>query len=84
MNIEAGGKRLSNLARINVLLGKNGSGKSTTLRLLDQSKSTLPNVGTARYITPERGGQLTHDGNIETYISQNREWSDQPVARRAD
>ena len=40
MDIEAGGQRLLNLAKVNVLLGKNGSGKSTTLRKLDQNKST--------------------------------------------
>jgi AAA ATPase domain len=58
------------------LLGKNGSGKSTILRILDQNKSGLPNVGVARYITPERGGQLTYDGGIETTIAQNPNWSD--------
>jgi len=76
MDIEAGGWKFSNLAKINVLLGKNGSGKSTALRILEQYKSSLPNVGAARYITPERGGQLTYDGNIETTIAQNPDWSD--------
>jgi predicted ATP-dependent endonuclease of OLD family len=76
MDIEAGARKLSNLSKINVLLGKNGSGKSTVLRILEQGKSSLPNVGIARYITPERGGQLTYDGGIETTIAQNPGWSD--------
>ena len=76
MDIKAGGKTLSNLAKISILLGKNGSGKSTILRVLEQNKAYLPNVGAARYITPERGGQLTYDGGIETTIAQNPSWSD--------
>lgn len=75
MNIEVGEQRFLNLAKINVLLGKNGSGKSTALRKLDQSGSSLPNFGTVRYITPERGGQLTYDGGIETTIATNPSWS---------
>jgi ABC-type molybdenum transport system ATPase subunit/photorepair protein PhrA len=75
MDIEAGGQKLSNLAKINVLLGKNGSGKSTVLRSLEQNGPSLPAFGMARYITPERGGQLTYDGGIETTIAQNPEWS---------
>jgi ABC-type multidrug transport system ATPase subunit len=76
MDMELASKKLTNLAKINVLLGKNGSGKSTLLRILDQNKHHLPNFGSARYITPERGGQLTYDGGLETTIAQNPEWAD--------
>jgi ABC-type multidrug transport system ATPase subunit len=76
MDIEAAGKKLTNLAKINVLLGKNGSGKSTLLRTFEQNKQSLPNFGSARYITPERGGQLTYEGSIETTLAQNPEWGD--------
>lgn len=76
MDIEVGGRKLSNLAKINVLLGKNGSGKSTILRALDQNKSSLPDVGATRYITPERGGQLTYDAGIDTNVTQNPNWAD--------
>jgi ABC-type multidrug transport system ATPase subunit len=62
------------LAKINVLLGKNGSGKSTVLRLFEQNKQDLPHFGTARYITPERGGELTYAGNIETQIVNDPNW----------
>jgi predicted ATPase len=55
-------------ARFTVLLGKNGSGKSTLLRKLDSS-------GTfgAKYISPERGGTLKYDPNIEQNMS-NANW----------
>ncbi len=55
-------------ARLTVLLGKNGSGKSTLLRKLD-------GAGTfgAKYISPERGGTLKYDPNIEQNMS-NANW----------
>jgi predicted ATP-dependent endonuclease of OLD family len=74
MDIEIKGRSFSNLAKINVLLGKNGSGKSTVLRLFEQNKQDLPHFGTARYITPERGGELTYAGNIETQIVNDPNW----------
>jgi ATPase subunit of ABC transporter with duplicated ATPase domains len=76
MDIEIADKKLVNVAKINVLLGKNGSGKSTLLRIFDQNKEKLPNFGSARYITPERGGQLTYEGTIETNLAQNLHWGD--------
>lgn len=76
MDIKADGKKFSNLAKINILLGKNGSGKSTHLRRFEQNKETLPNFGTARYITPERGGELAYQGNIETNLVQDPTWGD--------
>ncbi|WP_441277434.1 AAA family ATPase [Tardiphaga sp. 172_B4_N1_3] len=76
MNIQVSNRSLKNLTKINVVMGKNGSGKSTLLRILDQQKAQLPQIGTCRYITPERGGQLTYDGSIETADSQNPGWKD--------
>lgn len=76
MNIEVAGKKLTNVGKINVLLGKNGSGKSSLLRILEQSKQQLPHFGSARYITPERGGQLTYEGGIETTIATSPGWAD--------
>lgn len=58
MDIDIDGKKLSNLSKINVLLGKNGAGKSSLLRHFDERKRQLPEFGQGRYITPERGGQL--------------------------
>lgn len=77
MDIETTRNKLSNLAKINVLLGKNGSGKSTLLREFEQNRKTLPNLGTARYITPERGGLLTYEGGIETSLARNPTWGDE-------
>ncbi|WP_271576713.1 AAA family ATPase [Bradyrhizobium sp. CCBAU 11361] len=71
MDIDIDGKKLSNLSKINVLLGKNGAGKSSLLRHFDERKRQLPEFGQGRYITPERGGQLIYQGNIETNMLQD-------------
>ncbi|MEQ9260620.1 MAG: AAA family ATPase [Roseovarius sp.] len=66
------GNTVDGYDKINVILGKNGSGKSTLLRLMDQTLSG--GDACVRYITPERGGELTYDGNIETNRSSNPNW----------
>ena len=66
------GNSIEGYDKINVILGKNGSGKSTLLRLMDQRLSN--GQACVRYITPERGGELTYDGNIETNRSNNPQW----------
>ncbi len=76
MNITISNQTISNVGKINVLLGKNGSGKSTLLRRLEQEKHSLPDVGFARYITPERGGDLIYQGHLETNIAQDPNWAD--------
>ena len=58
--------------KFNVVLGKNGSGKSTLLRLIDTQLSGKE--ACVRYITPERGGELTYEGGIETNLAQNPDW----------
>ncbi len=56
-------------ARFTVLLGKNGAGKSTLLRTL------VPHGGNrVKYVTPERGGTLTYEPNIELTMSNNPQW----------
>lgn len=71
--IELGnGSTVKGYDKINVILGKNGSGKSTMLRLMDTRLSG--SEACIRYITPERGGELTYDGNIETNRSNNPQW----------
>ncbi|MGK2742271.1 ATP-dependent nuclease [Tepidicaulis sp. LMO-SS28] len=69
-----GGITVDGYDRINVILGKNGSGKSTLLRLMDKELSPK---GCVRYVTPERGGQLVLDGNLETNRSNNPNWLSQ-------
>ncbi|WP_162178909.1 AAA family ATPase [Thioclava atlantica] len=66
------GNSIAGYRKINVILGKNGSGKSTLLRLMDSRLSGKD--ACIRYITPERGGELTYDGNIETNRSHNPNW----------
>lgn len=72
MNLPEVNPRLFNLSKINVLMGKNGCGKSTILRDIDRFRQG--NTGLTRYITPERGGILKYDGNIETNIGNNSNW----------
>lgn len=69
------GYTLKNLNKINIVLGKNGCGKSIMLRQVEQ-KVVRPdeNVGKSRYITPERGGALTYDAGIEQNLSANVNW----------
>ena len=63
MDIQAADKTLRNLGTFNLLLGKNGSGKSTILRNLDNA---LTGKGKVVYLAPERGGTLYYDGYVET------------------
>lgn len=65
------GNCIAGYDRFNVILGKNGSGKSTLLRQLD---TTLRPNGLVRYITPERGGELKYDGNIESNRASSPDW----------
>lgn len=76
MDIEINEKKLLHLGKFNILLGKNGTGKSTLLRSFEQAKGQLPNVGIARYITPERGGQLIYEGGVDTAVANNPNWGD--------
>lgn len=55
--------------RFTILLGKNGSGKSTALRRLDSSVDV-----NTKYVTPERGGSLKPDPNLENNINNNEGW----------
>jgi energy-coupling factor transporter ATP-binding protein EcfA2 len=59
--------------RINFLLGKNGCGKSSTLRKLDNDLAGNANWF-VKYITPERGGSLAYDAGIEQSITNTDTW----------
>lgn len=56
-------------ARFTIFLGKNGSGKSTLLREVDSSQQF-----DAKYISPERGGTLKYDPNVDLNMSNNEQW----------
>jgi predicted ATPase len=77
MNIDAGEYKLSNLNKISIVLGKNGCGKSTLLKAVEQQAPALDEWGTSRYITPERGGALVYEANIEQNVTANNEWMNQ-------
>ncbi|MBI3888641.1 ATP-binding protein [Candidatus Nomurabacteria bacterium] len=75
MNIKSSAYQANNLKKINILLGKNGSGKSTILKnLLSAKKDTGDNLY-CEYITPERGGILKEDANISTSIKSDARWT---------
>ncbi len=63
------------LNRVNIILGRNGSGKSRLLREFDKMMSKDANFR-VRYVTPERAGTFQRDGNIDdTNTSTNAEWA---------
>lgn len=70
------------LRKINIILGKNGCGKSTLLRKADLQFQDSPFLGRAKYVTPERGGSLSYDGNVETNMNSTPMWLTQ--VRRAN
>ena len=74
MDIQAGGYGLEGMQDINIILGKNGCGKSTLLKAVDQTFPGLPEYGSVKYITPERGGTLVYEPNVDTNISSNPGW----------
>ena len=59
---------LSDLTDVNVIFGKNSSGKSLLLRaLFDELK------GQSQYISPERGGEVSYQqGIVEEELQENR------------
>jgi len=55
--------------KFTVLIGKNGAGKSTLLRSLNAGQR--PHV---KYVSPERGGTLKYDPNVDNNITSNESW----------
>ena len=66
------GTQLEGFGKINIILGKNGSGKSILLRKMDKNLSAR--TACVRYVTPERGGNLTYEGSIETNRANSPTW----------
>lgn len=76
MNLDnVNGYTLKNLNKINILLGKNGCGKSYLLRQVESELSSKPDIfGKTRYITPERGGSLVYEAGIEQNTILSPSW----------
>jgi predicted ATPase len=76
MNIDnINGYTLKNLSKINILLGKNGCGKSYLLRQVESGLSCKTDIfGRTRYITPERGGSLVYEAGIEQQTIASPGW----------
>lgn len=68
------GYTLENLNKINIVLGKNGCGKSTMLRQIEQSFSQSQIFGKSKYITPERGGSLIYEAGVEQALTNDTNW----------
>jgi len=76
MNIEnINGYTLKNLNKINILLGKNGCGKSYLLRQVERGLYSKTDIfGKTKYITPERGGSLVYEAGIEQQTISSPSW----------
>lgn len=66
--------RLRNLNNINVIMGRNGAGKSRFLRDIEQAISGDSQKFYARYVSPERAGTFKRNGNVLTNMSNNPTW----------
>lgn len=72
--LNVSGYNLRGLDTKNILLGKNGCGKSRLLKQLEQGLRSGPGGGVVRYLSPERGGVLQYEPAIEHNITTNISW----------
>jgi energy-coupling factor transporter ATP-binding protein EcfA2 len=83
--LSLGGYHLRGLGRKNVLLGKNGCGKSRLLKQAEQGLRSRSDTGVVRYLSPERGGVLEYQAHIEQNLTSNVGWlADTRRQNRAD
>lgn len=83
MNLEINGFALNGLSKINVILGKNGCGKSTFMKNVESNIiSNYTDYGSTRYMTPERGGSLSYEPSIEQNLNNDVNWM--PSTRRVN
>jgi predicted ATPase len=64
---------LLNISNVNIILGRNGSGKSRFLRALDIKLSNDLKFN-VRYISPERAGVFRCDGNMQNNMENDPGW----------
>lgn len=70
--LESGGCRLENLDTVNVIVGRNGSGKSRFMRSLAKLRQDEAQFHVS-YVSPERAGTLQFDPSVEQN-SRNAHW----------
>ncbi|HFS8201288.1 TPA: AAA family ATPase [Serratia marcescens] len=66
--------RLSGLNNINIIMGRNGAGKSRFLRDIEAMVSRSKQLFYVRYVSPERAGSFKRNGNVLTNMSNDSEW----------
>lgn len=71
--IEVSDISLDSLGNINIVLGRNGAGKSRLLRRIDAELESNPEYN-LRYVSPERAGVFRKDGNTETNLERDPRW----------
>jgi predicted ATPase len=69
-----GGYELRGVDVKNVILGKNGCGKSRCLKAVEQALRGRPDAGVIRYLSPERGGLLRYEPHVEKNLTDNMAW----------
>ena len=65
---------LRGLNNINLIMGRNGSGKSRFLRDIESVLGGGNNEFQVRYVSPERAGSFKRDGNVMTNMSNDPNW----------
>lgn len=66
--------QLIGLNKINIIMGRNGAGKSRFLRDIEDMTSRSKQHFNVRYVSPERAGSFKRDGNVLTNMSSNPDW----------
>lgn len=66
--------RLIGLNSINIIMGRNGAGKSRFLRDIEEATSENKQLFYVRYVSPERAGSFKRDGNVLTNMSNDPNW----------
>ena len=72
--VDLGGYNLRRLDRNNIVVGKNGCGKSRLLKAVEQHSRRRAEMGAIRYISPERAGSLVYEANIEQNLTSSPAW----------
>lgn len=68
------GYELKGMKCINVILGRNGAGKSRFLRTIDKHLAGKAEYRVS-YVSPERTGVFRRDGSVDTNISTHPDWA---------